>query len=59
MEALKRELRTLSRSFNNFSTYISIALKNNNHGGSNNNEGSGIDNIQRVVLVTVTTQSTP
>uniref|UniRef100_A0A3Q7HM96 Uncharacterized protein n=1 Tax=Solanum lycopersicum TaxID=4081 RepID=A0A3Q7HM96_SOLLC len=52
MDAIKRELRTLSRSFHTFSTQVLNALKNNKHGGADNNEGYGVDNIQGVVLVT-------
>ncbi|KAG5619829.1 hypothetical protein H5410_005047 [Solanum commersonii] len=46
MEALKRVVRTLSRSFLNFSTQVNNALEHNNHGGADNIEGGRIDNIE-------------
>ncbi|KAH0636468.1 hypothetical protein KY289_036383 [Solanum tuberosum] len=47
MEALKREVRTLSRSFLNLSTQVNNALELNNHGGADNIQGGGgVDNIE-------------
>ncbi|KAH0725231.1 hypothetical protein KY284_001096 [Solanum tuberosum] len=46
MEALKREVRTLSHTFLNFTTQVNKALKLNNYAGANNIAGGGANNIE-------------